>query len=361
MTRFILHVDLDQFLAAVEVLRRPELRGKPVVVGGSGDPTQRGVVSTASYEARRFGITSGMPLRTAARRCPEAVFLPVDGPVYHAASDQVMATLRAMAPTVEVAGWDEAFLEVDTADPVGFAQELQRAVQARTGLSCSVGIGQNKLQAKIASGMDKPGGVFVLTGEHWFEVMGALRAEALWGVGRKTAGRLARLGIRTVADLAGANVEALATAFGPNIGPWLRSLARGRGSDRLHPEPHVPRSTSRETTFQLDLADPDDVRREVGRLARQVADDVSRLHRPATRVVVKVRFIPFVTSTHGVAVAPPSMEPDLLEAAALAALELFELRRPVRLLGVRAELTPPADLTPKGDELPLGGAAPADP
>jgi nucleotidyltransferase/DNA polymerase involved in DNA repair len=361
VARVILHVDLDQFLAAVEVLRRPELRGRPVVVGGSGDPTQRGVVSTASYEARRFGITSGMPLRTAARRCPDAVFLPVDGPVYHAASDRVMATIRALAPTVEVAGWDEAFLEVETADPVGFARELQGAVLARTGLSCSVGIGQNKLQAKIASGMDKPGGVFVLTGDNWFEVMGMRRTEALWGVGRKTAGRLARLGIRTVADLAGADVEALAAAFGPNIGPWLRALARGHGSDRLHPEPHVPRSTSRETTFQRDLAHPDDVRTEVRRLARQVADDVARLERPATRVVVKVRFAPFLTSTHGVAVGPPSMDAARIEEAALAALERFEMDRPVRLLGVRAELTPTAEVPLPGETLPLGGATPEGP
>ncbi len=356
MTRFILHVDLDQFLAAVEVLRRPELRGKPVVVGGSGDPTQRGVVSTASYEARRYGVTSGMPLRTAARRCPEAVFLPVDAPVYHAASEQVMATLRMLSPTVEVAGWDEAFLDVGTADPVAFARELQRTVVARTGLTCSVGIGHNKLQAKIGSGMDKPGGVFVLTGDNWFEVMGARRVEALWGIGRKTAGRLARLGIRTVSHLARADVEALAAAFGPNIGPWLQTLARGHGSDRLHPEPHEPRSTSRETTFQRDLASADEVRAEVRRLAGQVADDVARLGRPAIRVVVKVRFAPFFTTTHGVAVAPSSMEPAALEDAALAALARFELDRPVRLLGVRAELAAPERLTPRGDELPLGGA-----
>ena len=191
--------------------------------------------------------------------------------------------------------------------------------------------------------------------------MGPRRVEALWGVGRKTAGRLARLGIRTVSQLAEADREALAAAFGPNIGPWLRSLARGHGSDRLHPEPHVPRSTSRETTFQRDLADPDDVRTEVRRLAAQVAEDVARLDRPATRVVVKVRFAPFVTHTHGVAVAPPSMEPAVLEEAALAALGRFEQRRPVRLLGVRAELTPPAAVTARDEELPFDGATPEGP
>src|SRR5712691_5877089 len=233
MPRYILHVDLDQFIAAVEVLRRPELRGKPVVVGGSGDPTQRGVVSTASYEARRYGVHSGMPLRTAARRCPEAVFLPVDGPAYDAASVEVMAALRTLPAVVEVAGWDEAFLEVDTDDAESFAQDLQEAVSDRTGLSCSVGIGQNKLHAKIASGMDKPGGVFRLTAESWFEVMGARPVDALWGIGRKTAQRLAALSVRTVADLAGADEASLAGAFGPNTGPWLRALARGEGSSHV--------------------------------------------------------------------------------------------------------------------------------
>ncbi|MGZ4133403.1 MAG: Y-family DNA polymerase, partial [Actinomycetota bacterium] len=128
MQRFVLHVDLDQFIAAVEVLRRPELRGKPVVVGGDGDPTKRGVVSTASYEARAFGVRSGLPLRTALKRCPDATFLPVDAEHYHAASRTVMATLRSFPAAVEVAGWDEAFMEVLTDDPEGFANDVQRAV-----------------------------------------------------------------------------------------------------------------------------------------------------------------------------------------------------------------------------------------
>ncbi|MBI2237352.1 MAG: DNA polymerase IV, partial [Actinobacteria bacterium] len=150
MPRYVLHVDLDQFIAAVELLRRPELRGKPVVVGGSGDPTKRGVVSTASYEARAFGIRSAMPLRTAYRKCPDAVFLPVDADAYLEASERVMATLRTFPAIVEVAGWDEAYLEVETDDPERLAEDVRRAVVERTRLECSVGIGENKLQAKIA-------------------------------------------------------------------------------------------------------------------------------------------------------------------------------------------------------------------
>src|SRR5215470_4205771 len=147
MQRYVLHVDLDQFIAAVELLRRPELRGRPVVVGGDGDPTKRGVVSTASYEARAYGVTSGVPLRTAARRCPDAVFLPVDAEAYSAASAGVMEALRSFGGPVEVLGWDEAFLafEGDT-EPEVRAAEIQARVRERTDLSCAVGIGGNKLQ-----------------------------------------------------------------------------------------------------------------------------------------------------------------------------------------------------------------------
>ncbi|MGH9262803.1 MAG: DNA polymerase IV, partial [Acidimicrobiales bacterium] len=148
----MLHVDLDEFIAAVEIARRPGLRGKPVVVGGAGDPTQRAVVATASYEARAYGIRSGMPLRTAAKRCPDAVFLPSDPPAYKAVSRTVMAALRELPVVVEVLGWDEAFLGAHTGDPEALAADTQRAVKDATGLSCSVGIGDNKLRAKLATG-----------------------------------------------------------------------------------------------------------------------------------------------------------------------------------------------------------------
>ena len=149
-------MDLDQFIAAVEVLRHPELRGRPVVVGGDGDPAKRGVVATASYEAREHGVHSGLPMRTAARRCPEAVFLPVDKPAYEAVSEDVMAVLRELVPTVEVMGWDEAFLAAETADPEALARLIQERVLAATQLACSVGIGENRLQAKLATGFGKP-------------------------------------------------------------------------------------------------------------------------------------------------------------------------------------------------------------
>ena len=337
MTRWVLHVDLDQFIAAVEVLRRPELRGRPVVVGGDGDPTKRGVVSTASYEARAHGVHSGVPLRTAARRCPDAVFLPVDREAYEAASAKVMATLREFDAVVQVLGWDEAFLAVVRDDPEELARQIQARVREVTGLECSVGIGQNRLQAKLATGFGKPAGVFRLTTETWFDVLGERPTDALWGIGSKTAKRLASLGIATVRDLAASDPANLAAQLGPTTGPWLVRLGRGVDRAPIDDTPYVARSRSRETTFQQDLDDWDDVRREVARIARLVADDVAAEGRDAVRVVVKVRSATFFTRTHGRALAAPSADPALIEQAALDALDQFTERRPVRLLGVRAE------------------------
>src|SRR3954451_8862605 len=198
MGDWILHVDLDQFLAAVEVLRRPELAGRPVVVGGDGDPRRpRQVVATASYEARAFGVHSGMPLGLAVRKCPDAVFLPTDRPAYDAASARVMATLRSFPVVVEVWGWDEAFLGAATDDPEALARSVQQRVHAETGLTCAVGIGETKLQAKTATGFAQPGGVGRLTRAMWLPVMGDKPVTEINGIGKRIATRLAEHGIRT--------------------------------------------------------------------------------------------------------------------------------------------------------------------
>jgi len=390
MTSWVLHLDMDQFLAAVEQQRHPELRGKPVVVGGDGDPAKRGVVSTASYEAREFGVRSGLPLRTAAKRCPDCVFLPVDADAYNEVSAVVMNVLRETGCPVEVLGWDEAFIGVSSDDPEGFARGLVADVKAATGLDCSVGIGDNKLQAKIATSFGKPAGVGRLTTGTWFDVLGDRPPDAIWGIGAKTLAKLATLGITTVRQLAAADMAELAKVFGPTTGPWLVLLGNGRGESEVDPTPYVPRSHGREVTFQRNLADWADVATEISRLARQVAGEVTE--RPVARVVVKVRYAPFVTVTHGAPLAPGTQSPPgipqpygeplplsdppaaaspgradpaaspagpgaeseaaaappgpayadatwaaTIEQAAASALAKFTPGRPVRLLGVRAE------------------------
>ncbi|HLH84855.1 MAG TPA: DNA polymerase IV [Trebonia sp.] len=337
MSHWVLHVDLDQFTAAVELLRNPDLRGKPVVVGGDGDPAKRGVVSTASYEAREVGVHSGMPLRTAARRCPDCVFLPVDADACDAVSAEVMAVLRDTGCPVEVLGWDEAFVGVETADPEAFARNLAAEVKAATALDCSIGIGENKLQAKIATGFGKPAGVFRLTSGTWYDVLGDRPPDAIWGIGAKTAAKLAALGITTVRELAAADPDRLAGELGPTTGPWLVLIGRGRGDTEVDPTPYAARTHGREVTYQQDVRDWTLVEAEVARLARQVAAEVAETGRPVARVVVKVRYAPFDTVTHGVALAG-----DVAEAARTA-LAWFTPGRPVRLLGVRAEFADAGD------------------
>jgi DNA polymerase-4 len=339
---WVLHIDLDQFIAAVEILRRPELAGLPVVVGGAGDPTQRAVVATASYAAREHGVRSGMPMRTAAKRCPQAVFLPADNAHYEEASEEVMATLRGFTDlVVEVVGWDEAFLGAETDDPEALAREVQAAVLAATRLSCSVGIGDNLLRAKLATEFGKPAGVFRLTTANWDEVMADRPTRALWGIGTRTARKLADRGITTVQELAAADPAAMAADLGPSLGPWYVQLGRGIGRARVEGTPWVRRSRSRETTFQENLTDWDDVRTEVAVLARRVATDLAADGRPAARMAVMVRFAPFSTYTRSATLAAPTDDPVRIEAAALDVLRLFTSRRPVRLLGVRAEFERP--------------------
>lgn len=338
---WVLHVDLDEFIAAVEVLRRPELAGLPVIVGGRGDPTERGVVSTASYAAREFGVRSGMPLRTAARKAPGAVFLPVDHQAYAEASAAVMATLRKLGVVVEVLGWDEAFLGATTEDPEALARRAREAVLAATGLHCTVGIGDNKIRAKIATGFGKPRGIFRLTAENWFTVMGERPTIELWGVGPRVSARLAPLGVHTVAELAVAPVEALVTEFGPRMGVWYHELGNGVGPTAVDDTPWVARGHSRETTFQENLTDPAEVDAAVRELAAQAFADTAREGRAVVRVTLKVRYAPFVTKVFGRKLPAPTTERDDVVAAAVALAARIEPGREVRLLGVHAEMAMP--------------------
>jgi DNA polymerase-4 len=336
-TDWVLHVDLDQFIAAVEVARHPELRGKPVVVGGSGDPTRRGVVATASYEAREYGVHSRMPLRTAAKKCPDCIFLAGDRAAYEEVSERVMATLREFPVVVEVMGWDEAFLGVRTDDPEALAADIREAVLAETGLSCSVGIGDNKLRAKTATGFAKPAGVYRLTRDNWAAVMAGRSTDALWGIGSRTCSKLAELGLHTVADLARADRAVLADRFGPKMGPYFWLLAQGAGDTEVTSTPHVAKGHSREITFQENLTDRAELADQVRLLARHVAQDVADEGRPAARVGVKIRYAPFITKTRSITLPAPTGDADGIERAALEVFGLLALDRPVRLLGVRVE------------------------
>ncbi|MCR2763132.1 DNA polymerase IV [Microbacterium sp. zg.B48] len=341
--RWVLHVDLDQFIAAVEVLRHPELAGRPLIVGGRGDPTERAVVSTASYEAREFGVGSGMPLRLAARKAPEAVILPVDAETYTAASEQVMATLRAQpGAVVQVLGWDEAFIGIETDDPEQYARRVQRAVLESTALHCSVGVGDTLVRAKVATGFGKPRGVFRLTADNWLDVMGHRPTIDLWGVGSRISKRLAGLGILTVADLAAADPASLMPEFGPRMGPWYAQLGRGEGASVVDDTPWVPRGHGRETTFQQNLSDRAEIERAARELLTQVLDDVAAEGRPVVGLGLKVRYAPFLTKTFTKKIAS-TFDRDTVLTKAMELVEKIERDRPIRLLGVRAEMAMPDD------------------
>ena len=343
VTAWVLHVDLDQFLASVELRRHPELQGLPVIVGGSGDPTEpRKVVTCASYEARAFGVHAGMPLRTAARRCPDATFLPSDPDAYDAASEQVMGLLRDLGHPLEVWGWDEAFIGIDQkapVDPVELAERIRTVIAAETGLSCSVGISDNKQRAKVATGLAKPAGVYLLTETNWMSVMGDRPTDSLWGIGPKTTKKLATLGITTVADLAATDATVLTAAFGPSTGLWILLLAKGGGDSEVSSEPWIPRSRSHVITFAEDLTDRSEMDDAIRDLARRTLDEVVEQGRIVTRVAVTVRTSTFYTRTKIRKLGSPSTDADAITETALAVLDQFELDRPIRLLGVRLELS----------------------
>lgn len=360
VARWLLHVDLDQFQAAVEFRRHPELRGLPVIVGGNGDPSEpRKVVTCASYPARAFGVRAGMALRSAARKCPEGIFVALDPAAYDAASAEVMAVLRSFPGRVEVWGWDEAFLAADTDDPEALAAAIRAAI-ADLELTCSIGIGDNKLTAKLATGFAKSigkataenpsaepehdagaaAGTFRLTAANWVAVMGHRRTDALWGVGSRIAARMASLGIHTVADLMAADRERLAAEFGPNTGPYLWVLGHGKGDTDVTTEPRTPVGRSRSETFPADLTDPAVIRAQVARLATEVAEEMAAAGRISTRVAVTVRTSTFYTRSKQRTLPQPTADVALIADTAVQVLERFELDRPVRLLGVRLELLP---------------------
>jgi DNA polymerase-4 len=334
----ILHVDLDAFFAAIEQRDRPELRGKPVIVGAGG-ADQRGVVSAASYEARRFGVRSAMPLRTAARLCPDAVFVPVDGRKYAAVSGQVMTILRRFTPAVEPVSIDEAFLDVGGTEllhgmPVDAARSIKAAIRHELALTASVGVASTKLVAKVASDLRKPDGLVVVPEGGEADFLAPLPISRLWGVGERTARALGDYGVRTIGDLASLPDDLLTRRFGRQ-GPVLAQRARGIDPSRVSGG-EAAKSVSHEHTFDVDTSDQEVLERTLLALAEGVAGRLRRGRVTARTVAVKVRDSAFVTTTRQRTLDQPTDQTDLIWHTAV------ELARPllrgirVRLLGVGA-------------------------
>jgi len=335
--RRILHIDMDAFFAAVEERRRPELRGKPVVIGGEGDPTKRGVVSTANYEARKYGVHSAMPLRTALKLCPKAVFLPVDYKEYSRVSRIIKALLREMSPVMEDVGIDEAFLDITDAPgtPEEIAATIKRKIREATGLTCSIGIAPNKLLAKIGSDFRKPDGLTIITEDRITEVLRDLPVRKLWGVGPKTEEHLKKMGINTVGDLAARPEEDLIGHFGPSHGRYLHEAARGIDGSPLVTE-WTPKSSSREVTFEEDVSDWQSLARTLAGLVEEVVADMKKMGFRGRTATVKVRFSDFTTFTRAKTIEEASDSVEVLRRAAFEAFGRFDLKgRKVRLIGFR--------------------------
>jgi DNA polymerase IV len=342
--RVYAHLDMDAFYVNVELQRRPELRGLPVVVAGSGP---RAVVTTASYEARRFGIFSATPAERARRLCPQATFIPPDFDAYRARSREVMDVLRAHVERVEVVGLDEAYLDLSGFErPRAAAKRVKAAVMADTGLGCSIGIGPNKLVAKVASDAEKPDGFVVLTAEDARERFGDSKPALIPGIGPKTAERLERRGISTLRELGATPDERLRDWFGPRLGPYLGRLARFE-DERGFETVYVSKSESRETTFDSDLRGLGALEPQLRRLTEQLCSTLVRGGRRGRTVGIKVRFADFSTVTRARTLPSPVNELEPVWRVALDLLRRLDPTPPVRLIGVRVagldEEVAPAD------------------
>jgi DNA polymerase-4 len=326
------HLDADAFYVSVELARRPELRGRPVIVAGSG---QRAVVTTASYEARRYGVGSAMPAGRARRLCPEGVFLAPDFATYRDVSRQMMDLVRAHVERVEVVGLDEAYLDLDGLySPRAAMRRLVLAIRDALQLSCSVGIGPNKLVAKMASDAEKPAGFVVLDREQACARFGASPPGLVPGIGPKTAERLVGLGLKTIAALAQAPEDLLVERFGVNLGPELRRRARLEHDGRVG-SPRKVRSESRERTFERDLDDPAQLRTALLKMSAELCASLSSHERQGRSIAIKVRLDDFTTVTRTRTLAAPTSDAALVGEVALRLLAEYAPRRPVRLLGVR--------------------------
>jgi len=327
------HIDMDAFYASVELRRRPELKGKPVVVCGSGP---RAVVTTARYEARKLaGIHSAMPAATARRRLPDAVYIQPDFTAYREASWQVMAVLRANAETVEVVGLDEAYVDLTGIfSPKATMRRIATEIREETGLTCSVGISENRMLAKITSELGKPAGLVVLSRAEALQRFAVASPGLIPGVGPKTAARLEAMGIRTLADLRGLEPPLLERSFGPRQGRWLHR--------RAHLEDDTPvtvvretKSQSAETTFDVDVRDRAEMEDHIAQLARELCRRLRARELEGRTIGIKVRLDDWTNVTRSHTVESPTNDPAVVGPVALDLLRAYDPPRPVRLLGVR--------------------------
>jgi DNA polymerase-4 len=330
--RVIAHVDMDAFYVSVELQRRPELRGKPVVVAGTGP---RAVVTTASYEARRFGVFSATPAERARRLCPQAIFVAPDFEAYRARSREVMAVLHEHVELVEVVGLDEAYLDLsDLAQPKSAARRIKATVLARTGLNCSIGMGPSKLVAKVASDAEKPDGFVVLTREQACERFAGEPPGLIPGIGPKTVERLNERGIGTLGELAAIPSSVLASWFGDRLGPHLGALARFQ-DERAVTTYRKSKSESRETTFDRDLVGIEALEPILVRLTGELCQTLVKQGSSGRTVGIKVRLDDFSTHTRARTREAPTNEFTVVREIAVALLREFDPQRPVRLIGVR--------------------------
>ncbi len=354
MERRIAHLDMDAFYASVELLRYPNLRGLPVVIGGklprgTGEDGQdfqrlrqytgRGVVTTATYEARAFGIRSGMGLMKAAALAPEAILLPADFDEYRRYSRLFKAAVADIAPQIEDRGIDEIYIDLThvPGETVELAQRIRDNVRRATGLSCSIGVTPNKLLSKIASELQKPDGLTVLSHADLPARIWPLPARAITGIGPRASAKLEALGIHTVGDLAAANPEALIERFGSRYARWLVEAAHGRDERPVVTE-RAPKSMSRETTFERDLHprfDRESLSKVLLELCQRVSEDLVRRGYLGKTVGIKLRYADFHTLTRDLTLEAPTADAEAIRSAARACLKRVPLDRRLRLLGVR--------------------------
>lgn len=340
----IMHVDMDAFFASVELLERPDLRGLPVIVGGKG---ARSVVTAATYEARKYGVNSAMPMAVALRRCPNAIILEPHFERYSHYSRIVMGICDDLTPNVERLGIDEAFLDVAGArrligTPFEVATILRSRVYEETGLRCSVGIAATKFVAKLASGLSKPDGLLVVPLADTLDFLHPLPVSALWGVGAKTEEQLARAGLRTVADVAHTPLETLQRSFGPALGNKLHELSWAR-DPRSVTAVGEDKSVGHEVTFEHDVTDPAIIRRELLRMSDKVAVRLRRAGQEGRTVVLKLRFGDFTTITRSRTLAEHTdLGRRIYDEVADIYASVDRNSPRIRLVGVRMEQLVPA-------------------